>query len=127
VSKVLLLAWVDWQIFRAGVFAYNHPFVDVLLRSNEKPAALLNVIQSVSSADSRFHRHHHAASASADLTFEWSIFAEEMTHESFTPSYVDQVSLESDQAAGRNDCFNRYARAVMMYCNYFAFAIGNRL
>src|SRR5262245_34034359 len=44
VGKVLLLAWIDRQIFRAGVFTYNHPFVNVLLRANEKPAALLNVV-----------------------------------------------------------------------------------
>src|SRR4030095_10269633 len=44
VSKMLLLAWVDWQIFRAGVFAYNHAFVNVLLWTNEKAATLLNII-----------------------------------------------------------------------------------
>src|SRR5262249_43325868 len=127
VSKVLLLAWVDWQIFRASVFAYNHPFVNVLLRSNEKPTALLNVIQRIRSTDAGFHRHHYAASASADLAFERSVFAEKMTHESLTASYVHQVSLESDQAARRNDRFDRYARGVMIYCNNFPFAIGNRL
>src|SRR6476660_1570716 len=80
VGEVLFLAWIDWQIFRSRVFAHDHSFVNVLLRTNEKPAALLNIVERVSSADPGFHRHHHAAPAPANLALEWRVFAEEMTH-----------------------------------------------
>ena len=53
VRKMFCLAGIDRQIFRTRVFAHDHSFVNVLLWTNEKPAALLNVVECVSSADSR--------------------------------------------------------------------------
>src|SRR5678816_1766483 len=41
VREVLFLARIDWQIFRAPVFAHDHPLVNVLLWTDEKTAALL--------------------------------------------------------------------------------------
>src|SRR5581483_8276050 len=80
VGEVFFPARIDWQILQSRVFTYDHSFVNVLLRSNEKPAALLNAVKRISSADPRFHRHHHTASASADFTLERRVFAKEVTH-----------------------------------------------
>src|SRR5262249_43954504 len=96
VGKVFFPARIDWQILQSCIFAYNHSFVNVLLRPNEKPTALLNAVECVSSADSRFHRHHHPASASADFALERCVFAKKVTHYSFPASQVDQISFESD-------------------------------
>src|SRR6266404_1780891 len=73
VGKMFSLARIDRQIFWPRVFAHDHPLVNVFLRSDEQPAALLNVIERVSHADSRFHRYHHAAAAAANLALEWCV------------------------------------------------------
>ena len=127
VGEVLSLARIYGQIFGSRVFAHDHPLINVFLRSNEKPAALLDVIERVSHADSRFHRDHHAASASANLAFERCVFAKKVTHQSFAPGQVDEIGFEADQPAGRNDRLNGNPRLVMRHADDFAFAIGNRL
>src|SRR4029077_8932559 len=103
VRQVLFLAWIDWQIFRTAVFADDHSFVNVLLWTNEKTAALLNVVECVSSADPGLHRNHHTAAAATNIAFEWCVFAKKMTHYSLAASLVHEISLESDQAARRDN------------------------
>src|SRR5206468_12664363 len=106
VGKVLFPARIDWQVLRARVFAYYHSLVDVLLRPNEKPAALLNTVEGVSSADPGFHRHHHTTTASTDFAFERRVFAKKVTHQSLSASQVYQIGLESNQAARRDHRFD---------------------
>src|SRR5260370_16569129 len=69
VREVLFLAWIDWQIFRTPVFAHDHSFVNILLGPNEKTAALLNVVDCISSPDPGLHRAHHTAPATAHIPF----------------------------------------------------------
>src|SRR5437763_10046717 len=97
-------AGIDWQIFRSRVFAHDHSLVNVLLRSDKKPAALLNVIERVSHADSRFHRHHHTTTASTNLALERRVFAEQMTHQSFASRQIYEVGFKANEASCRNDC-----------------------
>src|ERR1044071_4706820 len=75
VGEVLFPAWIDWQVIRARVFAYDHSLIDVLLRPNKKPATLLNTVECVSRAYPGFHCHHHTATASTDFAFERRVFA----------------------------------------------------
>src|SRR5438132_13943868 len=100
-------AGIDWQIFRPRVFADDHPFVNVLLWANEKPAAFLNIVERVSRADSRFHRHHHTTTASSDFAFERRVFAKEMTQQSFSTRQVDQIGFKANQATSRNNRLDR--------------------
>src|SRR5437867_10375481 len=102
-------AGVHWQISWPRVFADDHSFVNVFLRSDEKPAARLDIVERVSSADSIFHRHHHSTTASANLAFEGGIFAKKMTHQPFAAGQIDEIGLEADQAARGDDHFNRNA------------------
>src|SRR5437667_5096707 len=83
VGKMFCFTGIDWQIFWSRVFADDHPCVNVLLWADEKPAALLNVVERVSRADSRFHRHHDTPTASSDFAFERGVFAKEMIHQTF--------------------------------------------
>ena len=50
-----------------------------------------------------------------------------MTHHSFAASQVDQIGFKTNQAASRNDRFDRHARRVMIHAHDLAFAIGDRL
>src|SRR5262249_19340559 len=106
VGQVLFPARIDRQVLRARVFAYDHSLVDVFLRPNEKPAALLYTVECVSSADPGFHRDHYTASAAADFTLKRGVFAKKVTHQSLSASQVDQIRLESNQAARRDDRFD---------------------
>src|SRR4029077_13191026 len=99
VREVLFLAWIDWQIFGTPVFADDHSFVNVLLWTNEKTAALLNVVECVSSADPGLHRNHHTAAATTHIAFEWRVFAKKMTHYSLAAGSGPCSSLESDSVA----------------------------
>src|SRR5438552_15980331 len=123
----LRLARIHRQIFWPRVLAYDHSFVNVFLRPDEKLAARLDIVERVSSADSIFHRHHHSTTASSDFTFERRVFPKEIAHQSFAAGQVDEIGLEADQAARGDDRFNRNARRVMIHSENLAFAIGNRL
>src|SRR5207302_2393457 len=127
VRKVFRLAGVHWQILWPRVLAYDHSFVNVFLRPDEKSAARLDIVERISSADSIFHRHHHSTTASANLAFERGIFAKKMAHQPFAASQVDEIGLEADQAARGDDRFNRNAQRVMIHSENLAFAISNRL
>src|SRR5437899_11316355 len=94
---------IDRQVFRARVFADDHSFVNILLWADEKPTALLNVVERVSRAYSQFHRHHHATTASSDFAFERRVFAKEMTHQSFPTGQVDEIGFKANQPTSRND------------------------
>jgi hypothetical protein len=50
-----------------------------------------------------------------------------MTHQPLTAGLVHEISLESDQAARRDNRLDGYARRMMIYCEDFAFAIGDGL
>src|SRR5947209_4617468 len=102
----LRLARIHRQIFWPRVLAYDHSFVNVFLRPDEKLAARLDIVERVSSADSIFHRYHHSTAASANLAFEGGIFAKKTTHQAFAAGDVDKIGLEADQAARGDDRFN---------------------
>src|SRR5207237_8582140 len=95
-------AGIDWQISRARVFTDDHPFVNVLLWADEKPAAFLNVVERVGRADSRFHRHHHTTTTSSDFAFERRVFAKKMTHQSFATGMVDQICFKANLPTSGN-------------------------
>jgi hypothetical protein len=73
---------------------------------NEKPTALLNTVERISSADPGFHRHHYTTPASSDFPFERRVFAKKVTHQTLSASQVDHIGLESNQAARRDDRFD---------------------
>src|SRR5512132_2579877 len=104
--------WIDRQIFRPRVFADDHSFVNILLWADEKPAALLNIVERVSRAYSQFHRHHHTTTASSDFAFERRVFAKQMTHQSFATGQVYKISLKANQTPSRNNRLDRHARSV---------------
>src|SRR6266567_3952237 len=102
-SSVSMYSIARSRVIRARVFAYDYSLVDVFLRPNEKPAALLNTVECVSCADPGFHRHHYTTPASSDFAFEGRVFAKKVTHQSLSASQVDQIGLESNQAARWDD------------------------
>ena len=51
VGKMFCFTGIDRQIFRSRVFADDHSGIDVFLRTDEKPAAFLNVVERVSRAN----------------------------------------------------------------------------
>src|SRR5439155_19962002 len=116
---------IDWQIFRSRVFADDHSRVNVLLRADKKPSAFLNIVERVSRADSRLHRHHYTTTASCEFTFEWRVFAKEMTHHSFATGQVNKIGFKANQAPSRDNRLDRHACRVMPHADNFAFAIGN--
>src|SRR4029453_12289448 len=118
---------IDRQIFRPSVFADDHSFVNILLWADEKPAALLNIVERVSRAYSQFHRHHHTTAASSDFAFEWRVFAKEMTHQSFPTGQVHEIGLKANQATSRNNRLDRHACRVMIHANNLTLAISNQL
>src|SRR5437879_415304 len=75
VRQSLRAARINGQIIRTRIFADDHPSVNVLLRSDEKPAAILSGVQRVSRARSVFHRNHHSTIAPFDLAFERRVFS----------------------------------------------------
>src|SRR4029077_7379466 len=115
VRKMFRLAGIHWQIFWPRVLAYDHSFVNVFLWLDEKPAARLDLVERVSSADSIFHRHHHSATAPTNLALEGGIFAKKMTHQSFATGQVDEIGLEADQTARGDDRLKRNSRRVMIH------------
>src|SRR5438034_11546552 len=95
------------QIFGSRVFSDDHSDINVFLRSNKEPAALLNVIERISHAYSRFDRHHHTATASANFAFERRVFAKQVTHQSFATGEIHKGWFKANQAARRNDRLDR--------------------
>src|SRR5260370_34966995 len=120
-------AGVAGQILGSGVFADDHPCVNVFLRTDEEAAALLNVVERVRRANSRFHRHHHTSTASSDFTLERRVFTKEMTHESFAAGQVEKIGLKTNQASSGNNRLDGYPRRVMRHADHLTSAIGNRL
>src|SRR6184192_2680718 len=74
VCEMLRLARIDRQIFWSRVFAHDHSHINVFLRTNKKPPALLNIIECVGGTNSRFHRHHYTTTAPPDFAFERRVF-----------------------------------------------------
>src|SRR5205814_9596450 len=99
------------------IFSDDHSFVNALLWANEKPAALLNIVERVSRADSRFHRHHHTTTASSDFAFERRVFAKQMTHQTFATGQVDEIGFKANQATSGNNRLDRHACRVMIHAN----------
>src|SRR5207249_3207904 len=89
--------------------------------------AFLNIVESVSRADSRFHRYHYPTTASSDFALKWRVFAKKMTHQTFATSQVNEIGFKANQATSRNNRLDRHACCVMIHPDNFTFAIGNQL
>ena len=61
-------------VIGARVFADDHTFVNLLLRPDKQPPALLDGVERIGSADAVFHRHEHAVVARWDFAFERRVF-----------------------------------------------------
>src|SRR3954468_20600484 len=96
VREVLFLAWIDWQIFRTAVFADDHSLVNLLLWTDEKTAALLDVVQCVGSADPGLHGNHDTTAAASNVAFKRRVFAKQMAHQPLTAGLIHEISLESN-------------------------------
>src|SRR4029450_10980026 len=106
VGKMFRLAGINRQIFWPRVLSHDHSFVNVFLRSDEKPAARLDIVERVSSADSIFHRYHHATTAPPNFAFKRRILAEQMTHQSFTAGQIYPSGFKANQAPSWTNCLH---------------------
>src|SRR5262249_129090 len=107
------------------IFTYDHARINLFLRSDEKFAPRLNVIERVSSADSGLHRNQHAAIAAFDLALELRVLAKEMTHDAFAAGQIHEVALKSDQTTRGNDCLNRNTICMMIHSHNLTFPRGD--
>ncbi len=64
----------------------------------------------------RFHRDEHAVAAARDLALVRAVFLEEMAGDAVALGDVDEIGLEADQAARRDDGLDQDAVRAVAPC-----------
>src|SRR2546421_3811620 len=100
VGELLGLDRVHHQVVVPAVNADDHPFIELLARAYEHPAALLQVEEGVGDRFSRFVADEHAVAAVRDFALEGREAVKNVAHEAGAARQGHELALEPDQPAG---------------------------
>src|SRR5690606_36098656 len=114
VGELLLANRIHHQVVVAAVNADDHALIERVLRADEHAAAFLKLPQGVSHGLAVVLADQHAIATLTQGTFlHRTIVVEDVAHDPGASGQVEEVTLEADQAPGRNAVFQTRATAAV--------------
>ena len=101
--------------------------INLFLRLNEEPSAVLQLVQRISRSRSAFHRYQTTVDSCRHLAFKRLILQESVCHNSFTRTHVHYISTHTHDTATRNSELQLYTVIHKLHLSHFAFANGHKL
>ena len=101
VGQLLRLHRVDFKVFRLGVFADDHAFVDLVLRAYEQHAAVFQAVERITHRLACAVGDQHAVRAAFDRTLIGAILFEQAVHDPGAACIGQEFTVIADQAARR--------------------------
>ena len=122
VCQILGFAGVHDHIGRACVFADNHARINIFLRSDEKGASFLQVIEGVGHGGSCLQGNEYTVDPARDFATESAVFAEKVGNNAHTFGQILEIGLKADQTASRNGSHQGSVVAVGLHVLDFGFS-----
>ena len=90
------------HVVAAGVFADDHPLIDVVARLDEHRAALLEIIEGERDDLALDEADHHAVAPARDVALCGPVLVEVVVHDGFALGGAHQAVAQADQAPRRD-------------------------
>ena len=124
---MLGLGRVDRHIFRARIFADDHPLINFFLRTDKQLTPGLDVVEGPSTGNSRLHGNERPGQARQNFTNAHPVLFEHVTHHTPAARYIHNVGFKSDQPASGNGDLEVHAVRVVGHVHDLTFASGQIL